>query len=182
MTNRVEANKLASKITGEIVNASTTKGALEAISGKKAGSIAQAISDIAQGNIPSGDVTVEELSVTENGIYTAPEGKAYSPVNVNVAGGGFSKLYAWERDSDNLILYATFDAAPDNINRDTKLLKGSDDTNTIVYNSISALHGADFTVEKISDNEFKVIQQVVDPMIEPVTITYSRVPMYITLE
>lgn len=31
-----------------------------------------------------GDVMVEELSVTENGTYTAPEGKAYSPVNVNV--------------------------------------------------------------------------------------------------
>jgi hypothetical protein len=175
MTNRSEANKLASKITGETVNASTTKGALEAISGKKAGSIAQ-------GDIPSGDVTVEELTVTENGTYTAPEGKAYSPVNVNVAGGGFTKLYAWERDSDNFILYATFGAAPDNISRDTKLLKGSDDTNTIVYASISTLHGSDFTVQKVSDNEFKVIQQVVDPMIEPVTITYSRVPMYITLE
>lgn len=29
-------------------------------------------------------VTVEPLSVTENGTYTAPEGKAYSPVTVNV--------------------------------------------------------------------------------------------------
>lgn len=182
MTNRSEANKLASKITGETVNASTTKGALEAISGKKAGSIAQAINDIAQGDIPSGDVTVEELSVTENGTYTAPEGKAYSPVNVNVAGGGFTNLYAWERDSDNFILYATFDAVPDNISRDTKLLKGSDDTNTIVYASISTLHGSNFTVQKVSDDEFKVIQQVVDPMIEPVTITYTRVSQSITLE
>ena len=32
-----------------------------------------------------GDITVEELSVTENGTYTAPEGKAYSPVTVNVS-------------------------------------------------------------------------------------------------
>ena len=31
-----------------------------------------------------GSVTVEELNVTENGTYEAPEGKAYSPVNVNV--------------------------------------------------------------------------------------------------
>lgn len=30
---------------------------------------------------------VESLSVTENGTYTAEEGKAYSPVTVNVAGG-----------------------------------------------------------------------------------------------
>ena len=39
--------------------------------------------------IPTGgDVTVEALSVTQNGTYTAPTGKAYSPVTVNVSGGG----------------------------------------------------------------------------------------------
>lgn len=31
-----------------------------------------------------GDVSVESLNVSENGEYTAPSGKAYSPVNVNV--------------------------------------------------------------------------------------------------
>lgn len=31
-----------------------------------------------------GDITVESLSVTENGEHTAPSGKAYSPVTVNV--------------------------------------------------------------------------------------------------
>lgn len=36
----------------------------------------------------SGSVTVESLSVTQNGTYTAPTGKAYSPVTVNVSGGG----------------------------------------------------------------------------------------------
>lgn len=35
-----------------------------------------------------GDITVEPLSVDENGMYTAPAGKAYSPVNVEVSGGG----------------------------------------------------------------------------------------------
>ena len=33
-------------------------------------------------------VTIEELNVTANGTYSAPTGKAYSPVNVNVSGGG----------------------------------------------------------------------------------------------
>ena len=33
-------------------------------------------------------VTVEALSVTANGTYTAPTGKAYSPVTVSVSGGG----------------------------------------------------------------------------------------------
>ncbi len=39
-----------------------------------------------------GDITVEPLSVTENNTYTAPTGKAYSPVTVNVSGGGSSDL------------------------------------------------------------------------------------------
>lgn len=38
-------------------------------------------------NIGGGDVTVEPLSATQNGTYTAPSGKAYSPVTVNVSGG-----------------------------------------------------------------------------------------------
>ena len=32
-----------------------------------------------------GDITTQPLSVTENGTYTAPSGKAYTPVNVNVS-------------------------------------------------------------------------------------------------
>ena len=35
-----------------------------------------------------GSVTVEPLSVTQNGTYTASSGTAYSPVTVNVSGGG----------------------------------------------------------------------------------------------
>lgn len=54
MTNREEANKLASKIKGETVNADTTKKALEAIGGKSAGSMAEALENIVQGDIPSG--------------------------------------------------------------------------------------------------------------------------------
>lgn len=34
-----------------------------------------------------GDITTEELEVTENGTYTAPDGKAYTPVTVNVPVG-----------------------------------------------------------------------------------------------
>ena len=33
-------------------------------------------------------ITTESLNVTENGTYTAPTGKAYTPVVVNVSGGG----------------------------------------------------------------------------------------------
>ena len=38
-------------------------------------------------DVPGG-VTVSPLSVTDNGTYTAPSGTAYSPVMVNVSGGG----------------------------------------------------------------------------------------------
>ena len=41
----------------------------------------------------SGQITVESLNVTQNGTYTAPTGKAYSPVTVSVSGGGGQ--YAW---------------------------------------------------------------------------------------
>lgn len=50
--------------------------------------MAAAILDIPTG----GDVDIEPLSVTQNGTYTAPTGKAYSPVTVNVSGGGGEPL------------------------------------------------------------------------------------------
>lgn len=39
------------------------------------------------GTVEPVEIEVEPLSVTTNGTYTAPEGKAYSPVTVNVSGG-----------------------------------------------------------------------------------------------
>lgn len=40
-------------------------------------------------NVPSGTPTIQSLSVTQNGTYTAPSGvDGYSPVTVNVSGGG----------------------------------------------------------------------------------------------
>lgn len=56
---------------------------------------------------PDGDgggesITVEPLSVTQNGTYTAPSGKAYSPVTVNVSGGGTSDFKRFiERTTTN---------------------------------------------------------------------------------
>ena len=53
-----------------------------------------AIGDIQTGGGSS--VTVEALSVTENGTYTAPTGKAYSPISVSVSGGGTDELLLLE--------------------------------------------------------------------------------------
>lgn len=44
-------------------------------------------------NVSGSSVDVQALSVTENGTYTAPSGTAYSPVTVNVSGGGGGSSY-----------------------------------------------------------------------------------------
>ena len=51
------------------------------------------------GTASGSSTTIEPLSVTQNGIYTAPSGYAYSPVTVNVSGGGYSGG-SWVRPSD----------------------------------------------------------------------------------
>lgn len=68
-----------------------------------------------------GGVTVESLSVTQNGTYTAPTGKAYSPVTVNVSGGGVERKDVNFFDYDGTLLYsytaqeaAALDALPAN--------------------------------------------------------------------
>lgn len=48
----------------------------------------------------SGDITVEALTATENKVYTAPEGKAYSPVTVNVPTPTPTTMYCWVDNLD----------------------------------------------------------------------------------
>jgi hypothetical protein len=55
-----------------------------------------------------GGTTVEALSVTQNGTYTAPSGKAYSPVTVNVSGGSSDFSTATVNVVDNTIDDFTF--------------------------------------------------------------------------
>ena len=46
-------------------------------------------------------VTVEPITITENGVTTAPEGKAYSPVTVNVPASGVTEPYIEETYDSN---------------------------------------------------------------------------------
>ena len=59
-------------------------------------------------SVSGGSIDVESLSVTQNGTYTAPTGKAYSPVVVNVSGGGTSAVQKQVNfiDYDGTILYS----------------------------------------------------------------------------
>lgn len=169
MTNRDEANKLASKITGETVNAGTTKEALEAISGKKAGTIAQAIDDIVKGDIPGGDTDLEDnktatIDVSE---YTEPveitptegkDGMKKATVTLsNIPSGGEGGFYKWQfgplGSADVDIYYCSFNKAPADItalDEEKRLYyDGSDIAETT---GISDEYWSDY--QRVSDTKF----------------------------
>lgn len=78
-----------------VIQETTLKDIANAIRGKNgtadlisAAQMAQAIT-----NLPSGEANIQPLTITSNGTYKAPEGvDGYSPVVVNVEGGGGSSL------------------------------------------------------------------------------------------
>lgn len=78
----VDSTQLNADLTS-VANAIRAKGGASASLAFPDGFV-DAIGDIETG----GGVTVSPLSVTANGTYTAPSGEAYSPVTVNVSGGG----------------------------------------------------------------------------------------------
>lgn len=63
----------------------TTAAAADVAQGKQ---FYDAAGTLTQGTASGSSVEVDALSVTANGTYTAPTGHAYSPVTVNVSGGG----------------------------------------------------------------------------------------------
>ena len=94
---------------GTASTSGTIAGAIDALNDALAGSDQQAAQSIESAvrllgqHIGGGgsSVTVEALTATENKTYTAPEGKAYSPVTVNVSGGGAeSEVYLWNVNND----------------------------------------------------------------------------------
>lgn len=82
MTNREAANQIASKITGKTVNARTTKEALDAITGKKSGTIAEALDTISQGEI---SYTAPEETNSNSESETPPAGDS-DPESSNTEG------------------------------------------------------------------------------------------------
>ena len=87
-------NDITEKLGGTPSNSGTIASAIDALNDVLAGSDQPAVQTIEGAVALLGEhigggssVTVEALTATENKIYTAPEGKAYSPVTVNVAGG-----------------------------------------------------------------------------------------------
>lgn len=85
--------------TGERVQGTSTGGG-----GTEAGTVTQDPDGyLVLDDDPPTQITIESLSVTQNGTYTAPTGTAYSPVTVNVSGGGGGLEYetgTWTPASD----------------------------------------------------------------------------------
>lgn len=89
----------------------------------------------------SGDITVEALTATENKVYTAPEGKAYSPVTVNVP----TKLYAWKNDGYADATVYTLTASPTTSNKAIN----DDGSSQMSISSITAVTETTITVNAI---------------------------------
>ena len=90
-------NEIAVAQGGTADKTGTITGAVDALNDALAGSdqaqgrtIEDAVRLLGQHIGGGSSVTVESLTATENKTYTAPSGKAYSPVTVNVSGGGTS--------------------------------------------------------------------------------------------
>ena len=90
-------NDIAVAQGGTADTTGTITGAVDALNDALAGSdqaqgrtIEDAVRLLGQHIGGGSSVTIEALNVTENDTYTAPSGKAYSPVVVNVSGGGTS--------------------------------------------------------------------------------------------
>ena len=71
---------------GTITGTAVTVSASELVSGSLSISTngTADVTNYASVNVSVGGISIEELNVTTNGTYTAPTGKAYSPVNVSV--------------------------------------------------------------------------------------------------
>lgn len=106
------------------------------------------------GTASSGEsTTIEALNVTVNGTYTAPSGKAYSPVTVNVSGGGGDPTGVKEKqitfyDYDGRAVYsytadefASLTALPDNPSHEGLTATGWNWTLSEIQNQLANVGG-----------------------------------------
>lgn len=102
LTSVANAIRLKAEISGSLEFPSGFISAINSITG--GGMTVTRTQDAAGGEVLTitGEATeVEPLSVNTNGTYTAPSGKAYTPVNVNVSGGGSTVAVGFTNASSN---------------------------------------------------------------------------------
>lgn len=128
---------------------------------KNMANLASAISSISTGT----PTTITSLEVTENGTYTAPTGTAYSPVTVNVSGGGgidLSSLKITEVSSKIATPYSTSAFYSDDCPKLSKpprllIVTPLDDATVGVYNLRNLTfvsYGADDGYSSLTDDTF----------------------------
>lgn len=103
-----------------------------------------------------GDITVESLSVTENGTYTAPSGKAYSPVTVNVPSDFSTATVTFSRSNDDgeyrAVLSGVLDSDPAGISTEPYVIGSTPATIKIplykgkAFISLNTFFGVDTSV------------------------------------
>lgn len=98
-------------------------------------------------------ITIEPITITQNGTTTAPSGKAYSPITVNVPTSGSVTLYAWYSTEDRTYVHMNVKVSP-------KDLADANNTKTLEYDNmeramvVRPLHGSAYT--RVSDTEFNI--------------------------
>ena len=100
-------------------------------------------------------ITVEPITITQNGTTTAPSGKAYSPITVNVpaSGSGSVTLYAWYSADARTYVHMNVEVSP-------KDLADANNVKTLEYDNmdramvIKSLQGSAYT--RVSDTEFNI--------------------------
>ena len=100
-------------------------------------------------------ITIEPITITQNGTTTAPSGKAYSPITVNVpaSGSGSVTLYAWYSETDRTYVYMDIEVSPKDSTdaNNTKVLEYDPRDRAIV---VKSLQGSTYT--RVSDAEFNI--------------------------
>ena len=100
-------------------------------------------------------ITIEPITITQNGTTTAPSGKAYSPITVNVpaSGSGSVTLYAWYSEADRTYVHMNIEVSPKD-SADANNVKMLDYSTTERANVVKSLNGSAYT--RVSDTEFSI--------------------------
>ena len=100
-------------------------------------------------------ITIEPITITQNGTTTAPSGKAYSPITVNVpaSGSGSVTLYAWYSEADRTYVHMNIAVSPKD-SADVNNVKMLDYSTTERANVVKSLNGSTYT--RVSDTEFNI--------------------------
>lgn len=130
----------------------------------------------ASGGGGGGDITVESLTVTENGTTTAPSGKAYSPVTVNVP-NSYSAADEGKVVSNGALVAQTSDTVTQNGTVDTTLINsltvnvsgGDPNENLSKFLNLTITNIEDATATRINSQRIAAIHTLVSVNLPSVT-------------